>query len=101
MPNDYSGYDQWSCESSTKKGKFYKVTYIPESDKYICGCPASIYQKKICNHIEMVIKWKHEGICTERGPHLVIKESDTSGEERADAVRFTKENFLEEISKVI
>jgi hypothetical protein len=40
----------WMVESSSVKGKFYKVEYISEEGELMCDCPHFVYRGETCKH---------------------------------------------------
>ena len=97
MPIDYSEYDQWTVKSTKEGNKDHKITYVDEEDKYICSCPANIYHKKTCRHILQVVDFQNHGRPSLSGPLPVEKEADSE----VVSAQFTKENFLEELNKIL
>lgn len=53
MANSY--VRSWNIRSFTDPDKVYKVSQRQNGD-YACSCPAWIYRRKLCKHIEAVIQ---------------------------------------------
>jgi predicted nucleic acid-binding Zn finger protein len=45
----------WMVESSSQKGKFYKVEYVPEAKEIFCECPAFVYANGAANPCKHVL----------------------------------------------
>lgn len=62
---------KWRVQSNSDNNKFYTVS-LTEDGKYECSCPAWIYRRKECSHIQFAKANPNSDIITQKDKPIVV-----------------------------